>query len=126
MSPMERLIDILPVFIIFPVIFMITRAFLDHYTRKRLIEKGLVGDEVKKFFENGADRYVSSSLKWGIVLTFIGISVVVMRLSSDYISSEMAIGIMLIAAGLGLLLYYFLAQFNIANRRKQFPPDRQD
>jgi len=115
---MERLIDILPVFIIFPVIFMITRAFLDHYTRKRLIEKGLVGDEVKKFFENGADRYVSSSLKWGIVLTFIGISVVVMRLSSDYISSEMAIGIMLIAAGLGLLLYYFLAQFNIANRRK--------
>ena len=37
------------------------------------------------------------------------IMVVVMRMADDYIPAETAIGIMLIAAGLGLLLYYFLA-----------------
>ena len=82
---------------------------MDYYTRKKLIEKGLAGEEVKKYFEAAPTRFFTSSLKWGIVLTFIGIAMVVMRMADDYIPAETAIGIMLIAAGLGLLLYYFLA-----------------
>ncbi|PKK83733.1 MAG: hypothetical protein CVT49_06860 [candidate division Zixibacteria bacterium HGW-Zixibacteria-1] len=107
MTPLERLADVAPVFVIFPVMYMMLRVILDHYTRKRLIEKGLVGEEVKKFFQDGADRFLPSSLKWGIVLTFLGIAMVLMRLASDYIPAETAIGIMLVAAGLGLLVYYF-------------------
>lgn len=113
MTPLERLADVAPVFVIFPVMYMMLRVILDHYTRKRLIEKGLVGEEVKKFFQDGADRFLPSSLKWGIVLTFLGITMVVMRLASDYIPAETAIGIMLVAAGLGLLVYYFLAEKRI-------------
>ena len=113
MTPLERLADVAPLFVIFPVMYMMLRVILDHYTRKRLIEKGLVGEEVKKFFQDGADRFLPSSLKWGIVLTFLGITMVVMRLASDYIPTETAIGIMLVAAGLGLLVYYFLAEKRI-------------
>ncbi|MEW5923493.1 MAG: DUF6249 domain-containing protein [Candidatus Zixiibacteriota bacterium] len=113
MTPLERLVDILPVFVVMPVMYLMLRVILDHYTRKRLIDKGLVGDEVKKFFQNGADRFLPTSLKWGIVLTFLGVSLVVMRLASDYIPTETAIGIMLVAAGMGLLLYYFLANKKI-------------
>lgn len=115
MTPLDRLVDVAPVFVVFPVMYLMLRVILDHYTRKRLIDKGLVGNEVKIFFQNGSERFLPSSLKWGIVLTFLGVALVIMRLISDYIPAEIGIGVMLVAAGFGLLLYYFLAN----QRRKE-------
>jgi len=125
MTPLDRFVDILPVFIIFPVIYLIFKAIMDYYTRKKLIEKGLVGDEVKKFFETSPDRFFGSSLKWGLVLTFIGVAVVAMRLADEYIAAETAFGIMLIAAGLGLLLYYYLAGKKAGEPKGKTPIDTQ-
>ena len=109
MSPLNAFIEILPVFIIFPTMYFIIKVILEYFTRKRLIEKGLVGDEAKKLFDFGTARYLPSSLKWGLVLTFVGIALVVMRAISEYIPDEIIFGVLLIAAGAGLLIYYFAA-----------------
>jgi hypothetical protein len=109
MSPLNAFIEILPIFIIFPTMYFIIKVIFEYLTRKRLIEKGLVGDEIKGLFEFGSARYLPSSLKWGLVLTLVGVALVVMRLISDYIADEIVFGVVLIAAGAGLLIYYFLA-----------------
>jgi len=119
MTSLDRFIDMLPVFIIFPIMYLMVKAIMDYYTRKKLIEKGLAGEEVKKYFETVPNHFFSSSLKWGIILTFLGIAMVIMRLADEYIPAETAIGIMLIAAGLGMLLYYFLAGKKTGESLKQ-------
>ncbi|UCD94494.1 MAG: hypothetical protein JSU69_00120 [Candidatus Zixiibacteriota bacterium] len=109
MSPMNSFIEILPVFIVFPTMYFIIKVIFEYFTRKRLIEKGLVGDEVKGLFEFGTARYLPSSLKWGLVLTLVGVALVVMRAISEYVPDEIVFGVVLIAAGAGLLIYYFAA-----------------
>jgi len=43
------------------------------------------------------------------VFTLVGISLVIVRLIPTYVADEIILGVMLIAAGVGLLLYYFIA-----------------
>ena len=57
-----------------------------------------------------------SSLKWGLVFILVGGASVVMKAIDD-VSPEMAFGVMLIAAGVGLLTYYFLGTFKAKKSR---------
>jgi len=101
--------EILPVFVVMPTIYYIVKISLDYATKKRLIDKGLVGEEAKHLFLNGAGRLLPSSLKWGIVLFLVGMVILLMRLMSEDISHEVALGGILTAAGAGLLIFYFIS-----------------
>lgn len=109
MDPLNTLAEVLPIFIIFPVIYLIVKASLEYATRKKLIEKGIVSEDIKHLFPGTGEMYYPSSLKWGIVLLFVGIALVVMRALPYDIAGEIILGVALIAAGVGLLLYYFIA-----------------
>ncbi len=109
---MNNVYEVLPLLIIFPTIYLIIKISLNHATRKQLIQKGLVNEDVKHlFYSNGnsIDRYLPSSLKWGLVMVFAGTALVVIKLLPYYIEGEVVFGIMLIAAGAGLLVYYAIA-----------------
>lgn len=101
--------EVIPIIIIFPTMYFIIKACLDYGTRKKLIEKGLVGEDIKYLYGNHIERFLPSSLKWGIVLILIGVAAVVLKLLPGYISAEVAFGVMLIAAGVGMLLFYGIA-----------------
>ena len=105
----DNFVDVLPVFILFPCIVLMLRDIWAYMTRKRLIDKGLVGDEARKLFQTGIEGYVPSSLKWGLILVLIGIVLVVIDSIPGYVSSEVKFGAVLISAGAGLLIYYYLA-----------------
>jgi hypothetical protein len=110
MSPLNTFFEFIPLYIIFPTIYFIIKLSLEYTTRKKLIEKGLVGEDIKYLFNsNGRDRYLPSSLKWGLVLLFVGAVTIFLKLLPGYIEGEVIFGAMLIAAGAGLLVYYFLA-----------------
>jgi hypothetical protein len=109
MNPWQTLAEVAPVFIIFPVIAYIVKLSLDYFTRKKMIEKGLVGEEAINFFKTDREVFLPSSLKWGMVLTFVGIVIVVLQILPVYISSEIYFGVMLIAAGIAMLIYYAMA-----------------
>lgn len=101
------------------VFFFMLREFLAYLTRKRLIEKGLVGEEAKNLFKSTLDQYVPSSLKWGLVLLLVGAALVVIRLIPGYVPDEVILGTVLISAGVGLLAYYFIAMGKMhANKEK--------
>ncbi len=118
MTPLERFIDMAPVFVIFPVFYLAFRAYLDHKTRQRLIEKDLVDKDMGNLFKVMPNRHLPNSLKWGLVMTLVGISMVVVK-AFDYVSGETAFGIMLIAAGVGLLIYYFVGSTKLKELDKE-------
>ncbi len=111
--------DIVIPLVIFPSIVIIFKAFFDYLTRKRLIEKGLVGDDAAKLFQQPMDRFVPSSLKWGLVLVLVGGTMAVLKALPGYIEPEVALGVILVAAGAGLLTYYFLANKKIEEEKRK-------
>lgn len=111
--------DLIIPIIIFPSIVIIFKAFFDYLTRKRLIEKGIVGEEAKQMFQNSIERYVPSSLKWGLVLVLVGATTVVLKAIPGYVEPEIAFGVILISAGAGLLIYYFLASHKAREERSR-------
>lgn len=88
----------------FLVVGAIVKMILDHATRRRLIDKGLVDENVKYlFYDGGPGR---SSLKWGMVLVGIGLALLIEALFPYDVSDEMMVSFMFLFAGVGLLLYY--------------------
>ncbi len=117
-----QLVEVLPLLIIFPTIFLIVKISLNYATRKHLIEKGLVNEDIKHLFYlngNTVDRYLPSSLKWGLVMVFAGLALVIIKLLPYYIEGEVVFGVVLIAAGIGLLVYYALANKKAKEAKKE-------
>lgn len=114
---MQGLWDVVPVFVIFPVMGMMLKWYFEYRTRKQLIERGLVDEKVKFLQFNKPDHYAPSSLKWGLILLFLGVALIFLRILSPYVPDEVLVGTMLIAIGLGLLVYYIIA--DIARRRME-------
>ena len=112
MNPLESLIPLVAIVFTFgiPGIILFWWLYTKHRERMRLIEKGLTPDEVKAYF---ADTNVKtpnkySTLKWGILLTFLGIGIFIANLLEGMYDVEEGImmGIIVFCAGLGLLVYY--------------------
>jgi len=88
-----------------------------HKERMSIIEKGLKADEYSGLYRTAA-RQVStlSSLKWGLIFCLVGIAVLVglwLRQSYD-VEEGVFFGLIALAAGVGLLIFYAIA-------RKQIP-----
>jgi hypothetical protein len=96
------------------------KMYLNYRTRQRLIEKELVNEDVKNLFTNHQPTFSHSSLMWGLICLLVGISMVIMR-AIDYVSGETAFGVMLIAAGVGLLAYYIIGTAKAKERDNNKP-----
>ena len=99
--------------IIVPVIFgifgMVVKWLLDYRLKCKLIDKGMVDERVKLLQDNSLNDYAPASLKWGLVFTFIGATVIFIQMLPGYVSGELILGAMLVSGGVGMLLYYFIA-----------------
>ena len=104
---MVNIDDVLQMAIAFFTICFVVKASLDYFTRKKLIDKGLVDKNVKYLFKYGSPAL--SSLKWGMVLVGIGAAVIIGKLVPYRWSDEITISGMFILAGLALIIYYFIA-----------------
>jgi len=97
-----------PVFVIFPTFALVIKWYLEYRLKQRLIEKGIVDEKVKYLNFNQMEQYAPSSLKWGLVSLFLGLGIIITT-SFTYLEGETILGIMLVSAGLGLLVYYGIA-----------------
>ncbi len=100
--------EIVPVtlFIVFAVIIKI---FSDNRVRRLAIEKGVVNEDMKFLYFDRFEGKVPSSLKWGFVLIGIGLAVFIGQLVPYDMTEEITIGGMFFLAGVGLVVYYFVA-----------------
>lgn len=112
---MKENIIMMNVEILIPISFFIVTAFIikvisDNKIRHRLIEKGEIDEKIKYLFTDKIQLKNLSSLKWGLVLTGIGLALFVGQLFPYAISEEMTIGGMFMFAGFGFIIYYILTK----------------
>lgn len=117
MYPMSTLFDtVLPMVIVFTTFYLLVKMSLDYATRKKLIDKGASEDDIKAILQaTTSGNGKPSSLKWGLILALVGLSLVVLRIFGEDIPGEVALGVTLIAAGGGLLIFYLVTSTKAKN-----------
>ena len=122
MGGVEALIPMVAIVFTFgiPGVIIFWWLYTKHRERMRLIEKGLTPEEVKAYFTetNNKPRNPYSSLKWGILLTFLGIGIFVANLFEGIYDLEEGVmmGIIVLFAGIGFLVYYGVVSSKLKNQ----------
>lgn len=107
--------DVLTILIVFgsitTAILMLTKFITDYRLKKNLIEKGYVDKEAQFFFRRkGEEQNRYSSLKWGLVIFFAGLSLVVIEFIPVSHDSPLPYGLFSLSVAIGFLIYYFLTR----------------
>lgn len=107
---MQTLLDtVLPMLIVFGMMGYVVKIVLEHSMRRKLIDKGLTGPEVKNLFRSNYSG-VPSSLKWGMVLVAVGGAILIGRLMPYDVADEYTVAFMFIFGGAALLAYGLIAR----------------
>jgi len=109
---MNEVLSMLVVFgSITTVILMLTKFITEYRLKKLLIEKGYVDKEAQFFFHRkGEEQNSYSSLKWGLVIFFGGLSLVVIEFIPVSHDSPLPYGLFALSVAVGFLIYYFLTR----------------
>ncbi len=92
-------------------IYFFTKVMTDYMLKKKMIDKGFVNDDTQAIFKehsNADGKY--SSLKWGLISFFTGLSLIIMEYVPVSPDSPMPYGLFAVAVSFGFLLYYFLVK----------------
>ncbi|MFQ5584110.1 MAG: DUF6249 domain-containing protein, partial [Calditrichia bacterium] len=105
------MIEILIPIALFISMVAIVKILDDNKTRRKLIDKGLVGEDVKFLYQSTSQPL--SSVKWGLVLIGLGLALLIGQFAGEDISDTITIGLMFLFAGIGFLIYYGIAKKKI-------------
>ena len=108
------------VFFIFSALVGIIAITTRHRERMAVIARGLSSEEIKAlYFRNPYRMNPMGSLKWGIVLMFGGLAVLLGNFLHDvyHVDDSIIIGMICIFAGVALILFY-----GIASRKRENDP----
>ena len=100
--------DLIPM-VLFVCIVMAIKIVVEARLRKKMVENHTSEDLVKQMLIADEQARRLSALKWGLVLTTVGIAfglVGAMHLDSD---NPGTFGLLIGAAGIGMLAYHFIA-----------------
>ena len=114
---MNNFWEMAPLIVMFLVTAFIVKIILDHKTRKKLIEKEMLDENVKYLYADKPENRILSNLKWGMILIGIGIAIFIGQVVPPELEEEITIGGMFILAGLGLLIYYAIAHSIMKNAK---------
>ena len=94
---------------LFIAVVMAIKVIVDSRLRRRLAESNASGDLIKSMLEADEQGRRLSALKWGLVLTLVGLSfglISALHLESDNPGTW---GLLIGAAGVGMLAYHAIA-----------------
>ncbi|MEP1095534.1 MAG: DUF6249 domain-containing protein [Cyclobacteriaceae bacterium] len=105
---MDDLIPIIAIISVFGSTILFVSTLTNYALKKRLIEKDMVTEETANMFKSMTSK--QNSLKWGLIVLFAGIGLIIidfMRLDGD---DAMPYGIEAVCVALGFLVYYFIVK----------------
>ena len=102
--------ELLIPFALFFMIGYIVKVVSEYRLRKNLVEKGIIDETIKHLYTKAEQPGILSSIKWGMILIAAGLGLLVFStLREAGFGDEFAIAFMFIFAGIALLIYYFIA-----------------
>lgn len=108
--------NIIPFFVLLAILLTIcvlVISFFNFRLRKYILENRSVDENVMKLLSN-LSTIGLDSLKWGIILLFGGIGLIILEFIPYYGDSPLPFGLEAVFLALGFLVYYFASR----NRRK--------
>ena len=84
------------------------RALTGYFLRRRMIEKGYVSEDAQAIFQMHTDDNKYSSLKWGLIIFFGSLSLILMEFIPVERDSPLPYGLFAFFISLGFLLYFYL------------------
>jgi len=107
---MKQLLPFIIVIIFFIILAVLIVAQFNYRLKKRILEAGPLDETSLKFFSQ-LSGLSSESLKWGIILFFAGIGLVVMEfIPYSAENSPLPYGVETIFIALGCIVYYLIIQ----------------
>lgn len=100
---------------------------LKHQERMKLIEKGFTPEEAKAFLGGGSTtKRISNpygTLKWGIVLTFVGLGLVISYIFSEVydMGDSISFALILLFGGIGFIVYYVIVNSKLKKEAGALP-----
>jgi hypothetical protein len=91
-------------------IILFTRTISDYILKKKMIEKGYVNEDTQAIFKRNTEENRYTSLKWGLILLFAGLSLVIMEFIQYDNRSPLPYGLFTVFVSLGFLIYYFMVK----------------
>lgn len=91
-------------------IVLFTRTISDYILKKKMIDKGYVNEDTQAIFKKNTEENRFTSLKWGLIILFAGLSLVVLEFIDYETASPFPYGIFAVFVSIGFLLYYFMVK----------------
>ncbi|UCE23548.1 MAG: hypothetical protein JSU74_09620 [Candidatus Zixiibacteriota bacterium] len=105
--------------VVFVGLTAIFKVFADAVIRGKLINKGLVDENVKYLFKKNTDLQPVTNVKWGLVLVGLGLALLIKQFYPYYMRDESVLGLMFLFAGIAFLIYYWVAKGKIAEQENK-------
>lgn len=87
-----------------------TKVLTDYKLRKKLIENKLVNPDAANILNDQELDGRYASLKWGLIILFAGIGLILINMVDFYRDSPLPFGIMAVSIALGFLTYFFVVK----------------
>jgi hypothetical protein len=97
-------------------IIVFTRIISDYILKKKMIEKGYVNEDTQAIFKRNTDENRFTSLKWGLIILFAGLSLILMDFIDYDSRSPLPYGLFAVFVSLGFLIYYFIVKKELNNK----------
>ncbi len=88
-------------------LYFFTKVLTDYILKKKMIEKGYVGEEAQAIFRQHNDSG-HSPLKWGLLTLFGGLGLIAIEFLDFSGNSSFPFGVIAVSLSLGFLVYYAL------------------
>ena len=89
-------------------LYFFARVMTDYILKKKMIDKGFVNDDTQAIFKQHVTNNKYPSLKWGLIIFFAGLSLIIMEYIPRGPESPLPYGLFAVSVSLGFLIYYFL------------------
>lgn len=92
--------------------YFFTKVMTDYILKKKMIDKGFVNEDTQAIFKQvpGSVDAKYSSLKWGLIAFFGGLSLMIMEYVPVSPESPLPYGLFAVSISLGFLIYYFVVK----------------
>jgi hypothetical protein len=104
--------ELIPIMVIPAMLFCIayiTRVISDNRIRRELMNNNASSEIIQKLFLENRNTDTTGNLKWGIVSIGIGLALTCIQVTNLGEDDPLTYGIVFIFGGVGLLLFYILA-----------------
>ncbi len=91
-------------------VYFFTTVMTEYILRKKMIDKGFVNEDTQAIFKKQAADNKYSSLKWGLITLFAGLSLIIMEYVPVQPQSPLPYGLFAVSVSIGFLIYYFLVK----------------